>query len=652
MLLTGGGDGALRRWTLSAWLEGSAAEIMGHKLDNTMVCQGESAGNLCADAIVGPKAVELRCPGLPRWGSQSAFGPNVVPRMAAEGPGLLNYQTASTCVDDSRPLAKVAKDTCSTDDAGRERVCPGLHHEAAGRITGPQNGMQASEGTDVFRDGTATAANRRGQGRSKESDAIRALALLGPHHLYVVTKLGQLLHLSLSEDSTQAQLLHTGKWSTLWCIEQQHAPLNCVVVREAGGVAALQQCARQARSTRDLTTEGVSCTDNVATTGLSEEQDDSGQSEAAGGHMVHNCDGGHVVVVGDQVGFVTVVLVSFERSRGACTETHSAASFQGQHVPHSLGRHSVALEGVSGHMDHARHDGLSGHDKLERHSENVPTVKCLGRWQVLEGTPVLGIFGFSALPIGHLLLGLTNNELWWVHIPILAALETLLGSSVGHSATDLEASVVLTTKEASCWDPSRASRNDHTTEPTGGLHHAEYPEVPMDSCLQALQQGCTGAAAALSAATKGPSGAFAVVAKCAPPRSHRIVSADVNVECGVIVVGDVAGCVSAFAFPASFLTAGQETARIHRLTPVMEQLDNDDDLRCRALKSGGRSLQLPLVANLGRCHGNTPVTMVKCSGQHKVLTGGRNGKLHSSIPGLISPLLFAQKNVVRRLLHM
>jgi hypothetical protein len=306
---------------------------------------------------------------------------------------------------------------------------------------------------------------------------------------------------------------------------------------------------------------------------------------------------------------------------------------------------------------------------------------------VLRETPVLGIFGFGALPIGHLLLGLTDNALWWVHLPIVEALEALAEDWEAAFASAVDTPVVPTSRGPHC--PTHVSHDIQTCLTMGGCHSAASPGMPTDSHSQQQQQhrnvarlvaedreaafastveapvapishtflsqdpahvshnsephnttgGVSSAASPANSHTllqqqhrvaaadrAGGSALLDVLAKCITPRSHRIVSADVNVECGVIVVGDVLGCVSAFGFPASILTAVQRdaTAPGNLLSGV------EDSLNCEAPKAGKVPVQLPLIANLGRCHGNTPVTMIKCLGEHKVLTGGRNGELHTS----------------------
>jgi hypothetical protein len=104
-------------------------------------------------------------------------------------------------------------------------------------------------------------------------------------------------------------------------------------------------------------------------------------------------------------------------------------------------------------------------------------------------------------------------------------------------------------------------------------------------------------------------GALQLVAKACTGRQPRLVSAAIMLNHRIIAVGDVNGGVCAFAFPQSLLEP--------QLPGTQAQ----------------GPLQLQLVAKLD-CHGNTPVTMVKCVGS-RVLTGGRNGAHHRATGALM-----------------
>lgn len=199
----------------------------------------------------------------------------------------------------------------------------------------------------------------------------------------------------------------------------------------------------------------------------------------------------------------------------------------------------------------------------------APRAAVLFRFQLHPGEPVLGVFGFSTLPIGSLLLGMTDNALRWVHCEALAA---------------------------------------QSSDPVGQEHAAE-----PNSCAAS---GC------------------AVLAECRTTRKHRVVSADVDVQHRVVVLGDVSGGVTAFAFPPQLL-------RVAASEPATEPV------------------QLRMLANLGTCHGNTPVTMVKCVGPRRILTGGRNGAhaldkaasrslVRAALQQLISAVHYVRKQTVPR----
>jgi hypothetical protein len=271
-----------------------------------------------------------------------------------------------------------------------------------------------------------------------------------------------------------------------------------------------------------------------------------------------------------------------------------------------------------------------------------PDVLCIARVRPCGALPVLGVFGLASLPLGHLLYSSIDNVLRWVIIPGILGKqaegqEPLSGIHGWRSGAAAEAGICCTSTAMSAHQGTQA--------------------------VMMVAQGCT-------------------------ERASRIVSADVMVARGVVVVGDVSGGVCVFSFPPSLVLACSESMQastksgMHsgeelperdcvgvaveeeaaqmgpasRLAVALaleesgqladafpRQVAMEDQTSSlheeaehgyewgpagRGQGNGARALQLQLVAKLGSCHGNTPVTMVKCF-HDRALTGGRNGALRS-----------------------
>ena len=213
------------------------------------------------------------------------------------------------------------------------------------------------------------------------------------------------------------------------------------------------------------------------------------------------------------------------------------------------------------------------------------SAQCLGRAQLAGGAPVLGVYGLREVPCGQLLVSSTHNVMHWVAIP---------GLSSSGSA--------LTTAEAVCpaaVAPELLDSRQRTTQ-------LDSERVPA---LQVLARCCTG-------------------------RQPRIVSAALMVASDMLIVGDVSGGVCAFAIPSYLRRCSAsgwvDLARSSSTTEGSGHSKGVAEMAPQAAQAGAAVVstsavtELQMVAKLGSCHGNTPVTMIRCLCD-RVYTGGRNG---------------------------
>jgi hypothetical protein len=177
------------------------------------------------------------------------------------------------------------------------------------------------------------------------------------------------------------------------------------------------------------------------------------------------------------------------------------------------------------------------------------------------------------LPFGQLLVSSTNNIVRWVRFAPAAVTTNHAEASRASAAAE------------SCGESSK-----------GADRYAERAAAPQGSAvLHELAQCCTG-------------------------RQPRVVAAALMVARGLLVVGDVSGGVCAFAIPARLRPAthgGWTNAACAATAPILTDASD-------ALDACGPFVELHMIAKLGNCHNNTPVTMVRCL-RDRVHTGGRNG---------------------------
>ena len=196
----------------------------------------------------------------------------------------------------------------------------------------------------------------------------------------------------------------------------------------------------------------------------------------------------------------------------------------------------------------------------------------LARAQLTDGAPVLGIYSAKDLPCGQLLVSSTNNIVRFVSI------------SAGNS------------NDA----PHAGGAEAGTDVPSSPTSRAASSRLqPECAPLREHARACTG-------------------------RQPRVVAAALMASQGLLVVGDVSGGVCAFEVPAQLrqstsggwvAAAGGMPAQPPQAEQVAASQMTPDD-----------AVELHMIAKLGSCHGNTPVTMIRCL-RDRVYTGGRNGEL-------------------------
>ena len=306
--------------------------------------------------------------------------------------------------------------------------------------------------------------------------------------------------------------------------------------------------------------------------------------------------------------------------------------------------------------------GQSGWLVVLRIAHGSARTRCVACARLQPGRPILGVYGVELLQQSQLLVSSTDNVLHWVCMPgasnalsedAAGELSSVDMARVGKVATgargaaatrnematgtemDASSEVATGAKVATSAAPSSGRlRNQHGSNHGGP---AGSPDVQSGRC-----RSCECEAGEPQLAPECPP-VITTLAQACTGRQPRIVTAALDTEARIVAVGDANGGVCIFDVPQALLAEGRaDAANVGSIVkgtgsgaakatgPANESASScstGEQSNVPAQGAEGQAAaQLQLIARLGSCHGNLPVTMVKCR-QGRILTGGRNGAL-------------------------